>query len=53
MVTNFAGKIRFNRPDADKLIIRALDENGYPLNTAATGAELSLLPATMYYLIEK
>lgn len=53
MVRNLAGKIRFNRPDADSLIVRALDENGYPLNTAATGAELSLLPATMYYLIEK
>jgi hypothetical protein len=53
LVKNFSGKIRLLRPDADSLVTHALDENGYRTLTAGIGAELKLLPSTMYYLIEK
>ena len=53
LVKNFSGKIRFLRPDADFLVAHALDENGYKTLTAGVGADLKLLPGTMYYLIEK
>ena len=53
LAKNFSGQIRFLRPDADALVAHALDDNGYKTLTTGVGANLKLLPATMYYLIEK
>lgn len=53
LVKNLSGTVRFLRPDADSLIATALDDNGYKTLTAGIGSELHLLPATIYYMIEK
>ena len=53
LAKNFSGQIRFLRPDADALVAHALDDNGYKTFTAGIGGDLSLLPTTLYYLIEK
>jgi hypothetical protein len=52
-VQNIRGHVHFTRPDATALMARALDENGYPTVTVATGPELPLLPSTLSYLIQK
>ncbi len=52
-VKEFSGTIRFKRADAAQLTVRTLDFNGYPIGTAGTGAEIKLLPATMYYFIAR
>ncbi len=52
MVKQFEGSVRFKRPDAAKLKVTALDENGEPLRSIE-GAELVKLgPTILYYLIE-
>ncbi len=53
LVKNMSGTVRFLRPDASQLIFTALDFNGGRTVTAGTGGNLSLLPATAYYLVEK
>ena len=52
-VKTIKGVLTFARPDADSLYATALDANGHPLLTANEGAQLRLLPSTMYYLVEK
>ena len=53
LVKNFSGQIRLLRPDADSLVVHALDDNGYKTFAAGIGGDLKLLPSTLYYLIEK
>ena len=53
LVREFQGTVRFKRSDAEQLRWTALDYAGYPATTTGTCAELSLLPRTMYYLIER
>lgn len=53
MLRHFDGEVVFKRPDADKLHATALDANGHPTILADTGHVLHLLPASLYYLIEK
>ena len=56
VVRKLAGRVTFHRPDAQALAVTPLDFNGYPApgRLALTAAgELTLLPTTLYYLIEK
>ncbi len=53
LTKNLQGTLLFSRPDADELIVTALDENGYKQLTCSIGKTLTCLPATLYYLIEK
>ena len=61
LVKTFEGRISLRRADAPSLKVSPLDPNGHPdvasgtaLTTAtATNLNVTLLPSTMYYLIEK
>ncbi len=64
VVRNFGGRVSMDRADAQSLKVRPLDPNGYQATTGepatestatATGTgrlEITLLPSTMYYLID-
>jgi hypothetical protein len=52
-VRQLAGSVRFKRPDAAQLKVTALDFNGYPAGPAGTAEEITLQPATLYYLIAR
>jgi hypothetical protein len=48
-----SGILRFHRPDAARLKVTALDENGQACRTIGGGAaELKLLANVVYYLVE-
>jgi hypothetical protein len=51
LVKELSGTVRFNRPDAEKLKVTALDHNGYPTRQLGDAAAISLDPRTVYYLI--
>ena len=56
LIRKLAGHVSLTRPDAGTLKVRPLDLAGYPVAGAAsttTAADLTLLPTTLYYLIEK
>ncbi len=50
-VKNFAGSVKFKRPDAARLKVTPLDFNGYPLAPIGNAATIQLQPGTLYYLI--
>lgn len=47
------GRFALQRPDAAEILVTALDPNGYPVLPVGHAADLQLLPATLYYLLEK
>ena len=51
MVREFAGVVRFKRPDAAKLRVTALDANGDASESVGSAAEITLRPRTLYYLV--
>jgi hypothetical protein len=51
-VRKLNGKVRFNRADADRMQVTALDLNGYPSGKLGTGRQIELQPTTLYYLLE-
>jgi hypothetical protein len=51
LVRELEGTVRFQRPDAEKLTVTALDLSGNRTSDACTAAEIRLRPRTMYYLI--
>jgi hypothetical protein len=51
LVRHLNGTVRFKRPDAGQLKVRALDERGYPAAAVGTAQEINLSPNTLYYLI--
>lgn len=56
VVRRFEGTVSINRPDAETLRVEPLDPNGYPASPRhpIRGAgRLTLLPTTLYYVIEK
>ncbi len=55
VVKRLAGTLAIDRPDAAALKVQPLDVNGYPSSAAASlsGGRLTLLPTTMYYIIER
>lgn len=55
VVKRLAGTLAINRPDAPSLRVQPLDANGYPVSSSATkgAGRVTLLPTTLYYLIEK
>ena len=56
VVKRIEGTLSMNRPDAAALRVEPLDANGYPSSPGGPirGAKhLTLLPTTLYYLIEK
>lgn len=53
LLKEIAGEILFLRPDADELVVTALDANGAALLPAGIGGTLRLLPSILYYLVEK
>ncbi len=48
-----SGSFSLNRPDAAEITVTALDANGYAVLPVGRADNLRLLPATMYYLLEK
>jgi hypothetical protein len=52
MVKQFEGSIRLKRPDAAKLKVTALDENGEPLRSIEGAETVKLGSTILYYLIE-
>ena len=53
VVRNFSGTVTFKRGDAAGLKHTALDLIGYETGSSASGGDLSLGPATLYYLVER
>ncbi|MCX7869670.1 MAG: hypothetical protein N2322_06935, partial [Terrimicrobiaceae bacterium] len=53
LVTPLQGTISLDRPDAREILATALDANGYPVLPVGHAQNLQLLPATLYYLLEK
>jgi hypothetical protein len=55
VVRKFEGKVALRRPDAAALKVKALDAGGYEDKAAKPGpaSALTLLPSTLYYVIEK
>ncbi len=53
LVREFSGEVRFNRSDARRLKVDALDHSGYAQATVGHADSISLTPATMYYLIHR
>lgn len=53
LVRELQGIVTLARPDAREILATALDANGYPILPAGHAHALSLLPATLYYLLEK
>lgn len=51
MVRRFSGSVELHRPDANRLTIFPLDENGYPLEGLKGAGRLILKDKTMYYII--
>lgn len=51
MVKRFSGSIQLHRPDASRLSVTLLDENGYPLEEIKGVAPLALRHSTLYYII--
>jgi hypothetical protein len=51
LVRELQGTVRFKRPDAAQLKIRALDFNGYPVGDRGSAREIQLQPTTLYYSI--
>ena len=52
LVREIQGTVRFQRPDAAKLKVTALDLAGNPTSDTTSAAEISLRPNVMYYLIQ-
>jgi hypothetical protein len=52
IVQNLSGKVSLQRSDAARLKVTALDANGYPTATQKNASQITLRPATLYYLIE-
>ena len=50
MVREFAGVVRFKRPDAARLRVTALDANGDAVESIGSAVEIKLMPRTLYYL---
>lgn len=51
LVRQCTGELAFNRPDASRCRVTALDANGYPFKVFSNAARISILPGTIYYLI--
>jgi hypothetical protein len=51
-VRRLHGEVRFLRPDANRLKVAALDAHGRSPRLVGTAARITLLPTTLYYLIE-
>ena len=51
MVRDLRGTVKFKRPDAAKLEVKALDPNGDPVRVVGSAAEVRLAPDVIYYLI--
>jgi len=51
MVKELSGTVKFKRPDATRLVVTALDFNGYPQKPAGNAGQIILLPATIYYFV--
>jgi hypothetical protein len=51
LVRELEGTVRFQRPDAEKLTVTALDLSGNRTDDTCTAAEIRLRPRTMYYMI--
>lgn len=45
------GTLQFHRPDALRLRVTALDDNGYPVKVIGNAAHIGLQPDTLYYLV--
>jgi hypothetical protein len=52
LVRQAEGVVRFKRPDASRLKVKALDPNGDPTQAVGNADEIKLSPSTLYYLIE-
>ncbi len=53
IVRKYSGKIRFKGPDAAKLKVTPLDQNGIALEQYGTAKEIELLPEAAYYHIHR
>ena len=53
LVKELNGQVEFQRADAARLTVTALDLNGYPAERVGDARQIELRPATMYYLIQK
>jgi hypothetical protein len=53
VVRNLQGTVSLKRADAAQLKVTALDFNGYPKRVLAKRRVISLVPDTLYYLLEK
>lgn len=53
VVRRFAGAVSLRRPDAARLRVTPLDFNGYRKRPVGSAKAISLLPDTLYYLIER
>jgi hypothetical protein len=53
LVKNMNGTVKFKRPDATRLTVTALDFNGEPVGDLGGAREITLQPATLYYLIRR
>lgn len=53
LVKQLRGTVRCKRPDASQLRVTALDLNGYPTGQVSTADNLTLQPATVYYLLAR
>lgn len=53
LVRNLSGQVSLQRKDAQKLKVKALDPNGYPVATAGNAAKFELRSDCFYYLIEE
>jgi hypothetical protein len=53
LVREIEGTVRFNRSDAGKLTVTALNFNGDALKPVGFGSDIRLAPNTVYYLITR
>lgn len=51
-VRRLQGEVRLLRPDAERLKVTALDAHGRPVRAVGTARRITLLPSTLYYLLE-
>lgn len=52
-VKDMQGTVSLKRPDATRLKVTALDQNGYPGKVLGDAANIELQPTTLYYLISE